>query len=133
MLPIVCENAERMASVKAAVVYLACAWLGASSAQAAHQEHLSVRSGGETRDYILATPDAALSGQRPLILVLHGHLGTAVNALGAGLAPSPLSAWLDIVDRESVLVAALQGLRGSDHRTGWHDCRSDDTRASRPH
>jgi polyhydroxybutyrate depolymerase len=24
-----------------------------------------------------------------------------------------------------VLVAALQGLKGSDNRTGWHDCRSD--------
>ena len=39
--------------------------------------------------------------------------------------PSPLSAWLDVAERENVLVAALQGLKGSDNRTGWHDCRSD--------
>ena len=117
-----------MSPAKAAVVYLACAILCASSVQAAHQERLEIASGGESREYILVTPDSAPQGRRPLVLLLHGHLGTAANALGAGLAPSPLSAWLDIVDRESVLVAALQGLRGSDHRTGWHDCRSDDTR-----
>jgi polyhydroxybutyrate depolymerase len=118
-----------MASVKAAVVYMAGAWLGVTSAQAAHQERLHIRSGGESREYILVTPDtAAFPGQRPLVLVLHGHLGTAANALGAGIVPSPLSAWLEIADREGLLVAGLQGLRGSDHRTGWRDCRSDDTR-----
>jgi polyhydroxybutyrate depolymerase len=60
-----------------------------------------------------------------LILLLHGHLGTAANALGRGARPSPLAAWLDIVDREQVLVAALQGARGTDHNTGWNDCRLD--------
>jgi polyhydroxybutyrate depolymerase len=59
------------------------------------------------------------------VLVLHGHLGTAANTLGSGNSPSPLSAWLDIAAREKVLVVALQGLRGGDHRTGWHDCRND--------
>jgi polyhydroxybutyrate depolymerase len=96
-----------------------------ASAQASHRQPLSVRSGGQLRDYILVTPDSSRPGTRPLVLLLHGHLGTAANALGSGLAPSPLSAWLDIVDREKVLVAALQGLRGSDGRTGWHDCRED--------
>jgi polyhydroxybutyrate depolymerase len=109
-------------------VYLACALLCASGAQAAHRERLEIRSGGDIREYILVTPDSAPQGRRPLVLLLHGHLGTAANALGAGIAPSPLSAWLDIVDRESVLVAALQGRRGSDDRTGWHDCRADNTR-----
>ena len=58
-------------------------------------------------------------------MLLHGHLGTAANALGGGRAPSPLSAWLEVAEREKVLVAALQGLKGSDNRTGWHDCRKD--------
>ena len=80
---------------------------------------------GQQRDYLLVTPEGMPAGARPLVLVLHGHLGTAANALGAGRSPSPLSAWLAIAAREKILVAALQGLKGSDHRTGWNDCRAD--------
>ena len=90
-------------------------------------ESRSIEVAGRQREYLLATPDAAPSGGRPLVLVLHGHLGTAANALGSGVAPSPLSVWLDIVQRDKVLVAALQGLKGADKRTGWHDCRADAT------
>jgi polyhydroxybutyrate depolymerase len=87
--------------------------------------HIDV--GGVQREFLVVTPEAMPAGPRPLVLVLHGHLGTAANALGGGMAPSPLSAWLDIAAREKVLVAALQGLTGADRRTGWHDCRSDAT------
>jgi polyhydroxybutyrate depolymerase len=80
---------------------------------------------GEAREYLVASSAQKREEPRPLVLVLHGHLGTAKNALGGGPRPSPLSAWLDIVDRERIVVAALQGLKGSDNRTGWHDCRSD--------
>lgn len=117
----------RVSLRRVAVVCLVGTLVIAASARAAHQQALSLSQDAETRRYILATPDAGPSGKRPLVLLLHGHLGTAANALGAGLAPSPLSAWLAVVDRENVLVAALQGLRGPDYRTGWHDCRSDNT------
>jgi polyhydroxybutyrate depolymerase len=106
---------------------LACA-LFAAGASAATQRSADITIGGHARSYIVATGNSLPAGRHPLVLVLHGHLGTAANALGAGLAPSPLSAWLAIADREKVLVAALQGLKGSDGRTGWRDCRSDDTR-----
>lgn len=95
---------------------------------AAGQQMLQIDVAGQQRDYILVTPDAMPTGSRPLVLLLHGHIGTAANALGAGLAPSPLSAWLDIADREKIWLVALQGLKGSDYRTGWRDCRSDDMR-----
>jgi polyhydroxybutyrate depolymerase len=99
--------------------------LATFSARAAtpEPEHLDVA--GTQRDYLLVVPQHAEAGARPLVLVLHGHLGTAANALGGGRFPSPLSAWLDVAARENVLVAALQGLKGPDNRTGWHDCRSD--------
>jgi len=99
--------------------------LCAAAAQAASQQNTTVEAGGLQRQYILVTPDRLPAGPRPLVLVLHGHLGTAANALGAGSTPSPLSAWLGIADREQVLVAALQGLKGADDHTGWHDCRVD--------
>jgi polyhydroxybutyrate depolymerase len=99
--------------------------LAASPGRAAPPELERIEAAGAQRDYLLVVPQRAHDGPRPLVLVLHGHLGTAANALGGGRVPSPLSAWLDVAERENVLVAALQGLKGSDNRTGWHDCRSD--------
>ncbi len=91
---------------------------------AALQSH-TIELDGHSREYVVASPVTLHAAPRPLVIVLHGHLGTAKNALGAGIRPSPLSAWLDIVDREQILVVALQGLKGPDGHTGWHDCRSD--------
>jgi polyhydroxybutyrate depolymerase len=99
--------------------------LALSPARAATPQPEHIEAAGAQRDYLLVAPQPANDGPRPLVLVLHGHLGTAANALGGGRVPSPLSAWLDVAERENVLVAALQGLKGSDNRTGWHDCRSD--------
>jgi polyhydroxybutyrate depolymerase len=101
--------------------------LANADANAANKTPVSISIAGQQRQYILVTPETLPAGPRPLILVLHGHIGTAANAMGAGRVPSPLSAWVRIVDREGILVAALQGLKGADRRTGWHDCRSDDT------
>jgi len=117
-----------MTSLCRSAPWLVCALVACSTAAAAQRQSFSIRNGDETREYILATPNSGAPEGRPLVLLLHGHLGTAANALGSGIMPSPLSAWLDIVDREQVLVAALQGLKGSDDRTGWHDCRTDNTR-----
>jgi len=107
-----------------ASVYVATFWCG--FAHGAAPEARSVEVAGQQREYLLVTPDAAPPGPRPLVLLLHGHLGTAANALGSGMAPSPLSVWVDIAGRDHVLVAALQGLKGADRRTGWHDCRGDE-------
>jgi len=101
--------------------------IAANSAQAAVQQQLSVYTDAGAREYILATPAQPVSGPRPLVILLHGHIGTAANALGQGKTPSPLSAWLNIADREQLLVVAAQGLKGSDNHTGWHDCRLDAT------
>ena len=106
---------------------LAAASLLGGTAHAAVQQPLRIATADGPRDYILASPANPAAGPRPLVLVLHGHIGTAANALGQGKAPSPLSDWLNVVDRQQVLVAALQGLKGSDNHTGWHDCRLDAT------
>ncbi len=111
-------------SKRPAWLLLLLAPLAAVGAEPAPQPvHITVQ--GQQRDYLLVTPDDLPAGPRPLVLVLHGHLGTAANALGEGRSPSPLSAWLAIAAREKILVAALQGLKGSDNRTGWNDCRGD--------
>jgi polyhydroxybutyrate depolymerase len=96
------------------------AWTAVPVPQAAH-----IDIDGQTREYLLVTPDDMPAGPRALVLVLHGHTGTAANALGSGRSPSPLSVWLDVAAREKILVAALQGVKGPDDRTGWNDCRAD--------
>lgn len=96
----------------------------ASTASAAQIDVLKLDTPDGSREALVAHQDHASSAPRALVLVLHGHGGTARNAMGQGARPSPLSAWLAVVDREDVVVAALQGLEGSDRRAGWNDCRS---------
>jgi polyhydroxybutyrate depolymerase len=114
-----------MTSRPLAVSWLLATFLATSQAPAAEPASQRIESSGTQREYLLVAPERSPATPRPLVLVLHGHLGTAANALGRGRVPSPLSAWLDVAKRDNVLVAALQGLKGSDNRTGWHDCRSD--------
>ncbi len=76
------------------------------------------------RSAIVASPPGAVRPGRPLVLLFHGHMGSARNTLGEGLAKaSPLAAWLPIVEREGVVVAALDGARGGDGQQGWNDGR----------
>ena len=77
---------------------------------------------GGARHYLMATPAHIAPGKHPLVLLFHGHMGSAALILGP---KSPLSAWLDIADREQVLVIAPDGVKGSDNQTGWNDCRAD--------
>ena len=100
-----------------------CLLVGVGGAATFTSESVRTRDG--RRDYRLAVPDPRPAGPLPLVLLLHGHGGSAASALGGGLRPSPLAAWLAIADREQVLVAALQGATGADGQPGWNDCRSD--------
>ncbi|MDD5247454.1 MAG: PHB depolymerase family esterase [Rhodocyclaceae bacterium] len=102
----------------------ACAAL-AAPAQAADVEPASIATADGPRNYLLARPATPGSGPRPLVIVLHGHGGSAALALGQGGRASPLARWLAIADREQVLVAALDGALGGDGRRGWNDCRRD--------
>jgi polyhydroxybutyrate depolymerase len=97
--------------------------VGALSAEAAHIESLNVSTSDGPREFLLAIPNQAATAPRPLVLLFHGHGGTAKNVLGQGFRPSPLAAWLDIADRDGVVVAALQGSTLGDGKPGWHDCR----------
>ena len=112
-------------SIVARLLLATFATCAVSIARAGAPDAQRIEVGGADREYLLVAPERSTAAPRPLVLVLHGHLGTAANALGGGRVPSPLSAWLDVAEREHVLVAALQGLKGSDNRTGWHDCRGD--------
>jgi len=62
---------------------------------------------------------------RPLVILLHGHSGSAMQLLGQRHSTAPLSPWLAIADRDGVLLAAPEGAKGDDDKQGWNDCRAD--------
>jgi polyhydroxybutyrate depolymerase len=78
-----------------------------------------------SRHYLFAEPDHLASGKHPLVILLHGHGGSAEQLLGQEGTAAPLSVWLKIADREQVLIAAAEGLKGADNKRGWNDCRAD--------
>ncbi len=80
---------------------------------------------GGTRHYLMARPDRIAPGQHPLVLLFHGHVGSGALVLGQKSITAPMSVWLEIADREQLLVIAPDGVKGSDGQTGWNDCRAD--------
>lgn len=77
------------------------------------------------RHYLLATPAQAAAGKRPLVIVLHGHAASAGQVFGKSHLNAPMQVWLDIAEREQLLVIAPNGAKGSDDKRGWNDCRAD--------
>lgn len=104
---------------------LLCSVALATSAHAARISPDSVTTADGQRAFLLAQPDRSPAGPRPLVLVLHGHGGSAAQALGQKAGASPLAAWLPIADREGVYIAALDGSKAGDGKAGWNDCRRD--------
>jgi polyhydroxybutyrate depolymerase len=77
------------------------------------------------RNVIFVVPESKSTAPRPFVILLHGHSGTAAQLLGQGRSAAPLSRWVDIADRDGVLLAAPDGAKGNDDKQGWNDCRSD--------
>ena len=98
--------------------------LAGTSLAAATIRELTVPTPDGPRRALLALPRGPARPGRPLVLLFHGHMGSARNTLGQGLGPaSPLAAWVTVADREGVVVVALDGARGADGQQGWNDGR----------
>ena len=110
----------RPPSIIAALAIAACA-----NAHGALITSVDLPRPGGARHYLMATPENLTAGKHPLVLLFHGHMGSAAMILGAKSNASALSAWRDIADREQVLVIAPDGVKGNDDHTGWNDCRAD--------
>jgi polyhydroxybutyrate depolymerase len=73
------------------------------------------------RRYLKAAPARqAGEGRRPLVVVLHGSGASAAQVLGQAFPPSPLSVWLEIAEREKIVVVAPDGARLRGKRA-WND------------
>lgn len=94
-----------------------------------HPETISRPEG--PRNYLVALPDQMSTDKHPLIILLHGHMGSAAQLLGQERSVAPMSVWLKIADREGLIIAAPDGAKGSDGKQGWHDCRADESKNTR--
>lgn len=104
---------------------LLCLLLPSALAMAGSNE-LTLATPNGLRKAILVEADKPRAALRPLVLLFHGHTGSAEQALGQKrLSPSPLAQWVEIARRDDVLVVALDGAKGSDGEQGWNDCRKD--------
>jgi len=105
--------------------WLALGLLATGSAGAATiADAMLARPEGE-RHYLLANAEAAMREPRPLVILLHGHGGTAAQLLGRQRSAAPLAVWLTVAEREGLVVAAPDGLKGGDGQPGWNDCRAN--------
>lgn len=76
------------------------------------------------RYYLKAVPAGSAAAKRPLVIVLHGSGASAEQVLGMAFPFSPLSVWLEIAEREQVIVVAPDGSKGRRQRA-WNDGFTD--------
>jgi len=86
-------------------------------------QHLIVD--GSRRSFDLFIPDSRSAGAAPLVLLLHGHAGDADVITGENHRPAPYRVWLDIAEREQLVLVIPDGEKGADGYRGWNDCRAD--------
>jgi polyhydroxybutyrate depolymerase len=112
---------------KMATVLAALAVLTIRQGQAAVEDVTLERPEG-ARHYLVQQPDGGAPGKRPLVLLLHGHGGSAAHLMGrAALGGYRSAAWAQLAQREKIVLVAPQGLVASDGKTAWNDCKADST------
>ena len=97
----------------------------ATAADAALTKGIALRVGDITRAYDLHVPTTRAAVARPLVILLHGHGGSADAMLGGNRKKAPFKPWRAIANREGLVVAVPDGTIGPDGERGWNDCRSD--------
>jgi polyhydroxybutyrate depolymerase len=77
---------------------------------------------GFNRHYLLWAPaeDKPIHG---VIMLFHGHGGSAEHLLGMKRMSSPYVRWLEIAKQENLLLLIPKGEIGGDGKSGWADCR----------
>jgi polyhydroxybutyrate depolymerase len=105
----------------------ACAQAQPAPYPAGLSEHTIVVAGVERR-YRVHVPASLTAPPAAIVLVLHGGGGAGLDVSRTGT--HPLSVFRVVADREGFVVVYPAGLRATDGRPGWVDCRSDDRAAT---
>lgn len=96
-----------------------------SAAREGLSTQLTIQHGGLERHYDLFVPPGAPEGLRPLVVTLHGHGGSAALTSGKMGRRNPHNAWLDVAEREGIILLIPDGAVSPDKLQGWNDCRKD--------
>jgi len=83
----------------------------------------SITVDGILRSYHIQHPHN--HDNKPLVVVLHGHGGSADQSLGMAIGKNPQRLWLDVAEEHGFIVVVPNGEFGSEGNRGWNDCRSD--------
>lgn len=96
-------------------------------AQAGLYKDMKLVVDGVLRTYDLYIPGRADTHPRPLLIMYHGHIGNSDVMTGENGKHAPYKVWLQIAERENIIVAVPNGEKGEDDNRGWNDCRADTT------
>jgi polyhydroxybutyrate depolymerase len=78
------------------------------------------------RHYILAEAEGKPKAKRPVLILLHGHGASAAAMVGlASTLGYKTQAWSSLAARENILLIAPDGVKASDDKRAWNDCRTD--------
>jgi len=87
------------------------------------QTDLSIDILESQRHYHLYVPQNPKTAQ--IVLLLHGNRGSADQILGLNGLKAPNALWLDIAQRENLILIVPDGAVGREGHQGWNDCRTD--------
>ncbi|WP_457597990.1 alpha/beta hydrolase family esterase [Hydrogenimonas sp.] len=80
---------------------------------------------GTTRRYALYIPENLGNEPRPLVISLHGGGVRIEDMTGESGYKSPYKIWMEIAERERVMILYPEGLDGAYGKPTWNDCRGD--------
>lgn len=81
---------------------------------------------GHVRRFHFFAPDQTdEQASYPLVILLHGHGGSADQLLGLNNRKAPYKIWLDVAAREKIFILLPEGVISPDDKFGWNDCRGD--------
>lgn len=86
-------------------------------------ERAAINVDGVQREFLIQAPQASKRSLGPLLLMLHGHGGSANQLMGLGGRVAPFQPWLQIAEANDAVLIAADGSIGADGKRGWNDLR----------
>jgi polyhydroxybutyrate depolymerase len=115
----------RLQGAVLAAALLGTTWMAGPAQASTITEHTLPRPEG-ARHFLVVEPDRLARSNRPLVILLHGHGTNGAMMVGMdsliGYRPQD---WIRLAERERVLLIAPDGMKASDGRSSWNDCRGD--------
>lgn len=105
---------------------MALAWAAMDAAQASTIVDYALLRPEGRRHYLVVEPDRLARDNRPTVILLHGHGASAAFMVGlASFGTYRSQDWIRLAERERVMLIAPDGIKGSDGKQAWNDCRLD--------